>query len=140
MLPPSAALDRVGSLVLCLGLPNKAARLRGCVVGLRGGCMLEAFAILLDWKRLPPSLDLGPGEPGRLVSCWKAFSSSASLRGDLRTLPVRGGSLTGDVAAAREGERAGERGIAEALMVDSRLLLPGAIFSVESEPESDDLG
>ena len=100
--------------------------------------MLLEAAILLDSNRLTASLTLGPGETDRADSCWVAFCCSASLRGDLRTLPVRGGSLTGEAAAAREGERTGERGMAEALMVDSPLLLAATIFSVESEPESDD--
>lgn len=102
--------------------------------------MLVGATALPDWNRFTASLTFGPGEADRAASCWLVFCCSASLRGDLRTLPVRGGSLTGEVAAAaREGDRTGERGMAEALIVDSPLLLASAIFSVESEPESDDL-
>ena len=131
-----AVADSVGSLVACLGLPKSAARLRGCVVGLRV-CLSVRPPFLLDWKRAILSFTLGPGEADLADSCPLVLICSATLRGDLRTLPVRGGGRIGEVAAAR-GERVGDRGMAEALMVDSPLLVPAVSFSVESEPESED--
>lgn len=59
------------------------------------------------------------------------------LRSGERTLPERGGGggRIGDVCPIREGDRTGDRGIADALTVDSPLLL--ASLSVVSADESD---